>query len=118
MIRSFLPTIVAAISVAFVTAAPAAAQNAPDRYETRIAYADLDLSRNAGADALVDRIENAARQTCGDTSGRMSFAQHRRVRACNAAFMQRAVANAQSATVEQRYAARGGRVATITVAAR
>lgn len=46
-------------------ATAAAAQTAPDYRSTVIRYSDLDLSRPAGANAMISRIRRAADVVCG-----------------------------------------------------
>jgi len=104
-----------AAAACMAIAAPAAAE---DRYQTRVAYGDLNLAANAGADAFLNRMRSAARATCGDERGRMSLRAHRRARACNTAFVQEGVIELGSPLVSQRYLQRGGRLPDIAVAAR
>ena len=78
-------------------AAPAAAEvhpasGNPDALETTVNYADLDLSRPAGADVMIARVRRAARSVCGQeiTGDRREIRRnHACVReAMNGAFMQ------------------------------
>jgi UrcA family protein len=101
-----------AIAVGFAGAASPAF--ADERYQVRIAYGDLDLSTQDGADAMLDRIRDAARDTCD--LGRSVDVQPR-VRACVEDFTQIALAELNHASVTQRFFARRGEGA-VTVAAR
>lgn len=62
-------------------AAPAVAGVHPmkgddERLQTSVSYADLDLSRPAGADVMIARIRRAAQAVCGQEL----FAEHDRAR--------------------------------------
>ena len=53
-LRISIITLAAAATLAF--AAPAAAETRGERFQTRISYADLDLSDTVGADVMIDRL--------------------------------------------------------------
>ena len=105
-----------AAALSFALAAPAAAAPTGERFEARIAYADLDLSNDAGADAIINRLRQGAARTCGERLGRMSLGEHRRVAACSSAFVQKGVARLENPVVARRYLERGGRLPAVTVA--
>ena len=107
--------LMAAAAMSIALAAPAAAQTR-DRFASRIAYADLNLTGTAGADAMLGRIRSAAAEACGDRMGRMTLSEHRRIRACSNAFAQKAVIRLENPVVAQRYLERGGRLPAVTVA--
>lgn len=117
MQRSILTAITAALAFAAMAAAPAAAAET-ERFEARIAYADLDLTSQSGADALLNRIRAEARQACDVSTGRMSLRQYRMQRECVRNFQARAVSEIGDAYVTQRFAERGGRAQAVIVAAR
>jgi UrcA family protein len=62
MFRTFLAT---AAILCMISAAPAARADQAERNIFRVAYADLDLSREAGVRSLFKRIEWASRRVCG-----------------------------------------------------
>jgi UrcA family protein len=105
-----------AAALTFAMAAPASAKTPAARYHASIAYADLNLDNTAGADAMIDRLRGAARETCGERSGPMTVAEHQRIRACSAAFVQRGVVRLENPAVAQRFIERGGRLPAVTVA--
>lgn len=111
-----LTMLMAAAALSLALATPAAAQTTEDRFQTRIAYADLDLSGAAGADAMLNRIRAAASDACGDRMGRMTLREHRRIAACSAAFQQKAVVRLDNAAVARRFLERGGRLPAVMVA--
>jgi UrcA family protein len=111
-----LSIIIIAAAASLMFAAPAAAQIQGDRYRSEIAYADLDLASAAGADAMIDRLNSAAREACDARMGRMSIAEHRNIRACSTTFVQKGVVRLSNASVSQRYIERGGRLPAVTVA--
>ena len=62
MTRTF---VAAALAAAALLATPATAQQ-PTQFLTFVNHADLDLATDAGERALARRLQQAARQTCGD----------------------------------------------------
>ena len=85
--RTGAPSAAVAVAAALIgsglLALPAIAETGPSA-GVRVAYADLDLSREAGAQALLKRIRSAAREACGPepvVSGLMPRAGHQH-RAC------------------------------------
>ena len=107
------------ISLAAVTvlsafaAAPAAV--AQDRYEVRIVFGDLDLTTQDGADRMLERIEDAARDVC--ETGRGLFGAHLEERACVSDFTRRALSELNRAAPQRAYA-RNEPSAAITAASR
>ena len=113
-LRISIITLAAAATFAF--AAPAAAQTPGERFQTRISYADLDLADASGADAMINRLRQAARQECGWRAGPMSLDQRRRTTACSSAFVQKGVIRLENPAVARRFVERGGRLPAVTVA--
>ncbi len=113
-LRISIITLAAALS--FALAAPAAAEAPGDRFQTRIAYADLNLGGADGADAMINRLRQAASEACGARMGRMTLSEHRRIAACSAAFVQKGVVRLENPVVARRYLERGGRLPAVTVA--
>ena len=111
--KSQLTSIVLAVALSAAVATPAYADNG--RYAARIAYSDLDLNGAAGADAVLNRLESAAAETCGDRMGQMNLREHRQIRACTARFTQKGVMRIGNAFVAQRYLERGGRLPNVIV---
>jgi UrcA family protein len=59
----------AMLALAFSTTATAEVRPAienPELRQTSVGYADLDLSRPAGADVMIGRVRRAARAVCRD----------------------------------------------------
>jgi UrcA family protein len=104
----------AAFALAAMASAPAAAETR-ERFATRVSYADLNLGSRAGADAMLNRIEWAAREGCEARSGRMSLGDLAFQRACVRGSMDRAVTYLGNPLVTARYIERGGRTGTITI---
>lgn len=63
-IRLVLPALALAI------AGPAAAETTAQPFTVEVAYGDLDLTKDAGRDALDRRLARAARQICGSRPAR------------------------------------------------
>ena len=59
-------------------AAPATAETR----EQRVSYADLDVSSDAGADALLRRVRRAAEHVCGYRSAQRFLRERAEARAC------------------------------------
>lgn len=81
-------------------ASPAFAQDADTRV---VRYADLDLNRAAGADALIGRISRAARSVCGDHTGRQPLQEMRPINTCRAVAMEDAIEDVNNPVVTARY---------------
>lgn len=102
----------AAFAFAAMASTPAAAQ---ERFANPVSYADLNLDNRAGADAMLNRIESAARQGCQARSGRMTLIDRAVQRSCVAGSMDGAVTYLGHPVVTARYIQRGGRTGTITI---
>lgn len=83
--------VVAAVFFAAAAIAPAAQAR-----ETRISYADLNLSSQAGAQAFEARVRHAARRVCGDGVGRVSLREATQIHACKRDFIDRAMTRVAS----------------------
>jgi UrcA family protein len=73
-------------------ARPASSQttlNEPAKVVVR--YGDLNLSSDAGAEVLLRRLEQAARQVCGDPRERRPLAEISVILRCNAQSLERAI---------------------------
>ena len=68
-----------------------------------VRYADLDLTTNAGAAALLRRIKAAAKQVCGDPFDFGNLAQKARVRRCHSEAVARAVSGVQATKLTELY---------------
>jgi len=97
-----------------IAAAPAAARGDPERLQTTINYSDLDLSRPAGAAAMLARIKRAAATVCGERSVPGQLTTSRRFHACMKQTMDAAVKQVNAPLVTARYAGptRSTRLAT------
>jgi len=115
MHRSILFSIAAAATLAVSTQSAAE----PMRAEARVAFADLNLASEAGAEALLARINVAARAVCGDRAGPMPLAERRAVRACMNEAVGQAVASIESPSLAYAHARGSNRDATLVrIAAR
>jgi UrcA family protein len=94
-------------SATLALAAPAveAADGAPT---LTVRYADLDLSRPAGAEAMYERLSEAASRVCGPREARVPKEQLER-RICREQAIARAVAQIDNAPFTAWYAAKLGR---------
>jgi UrcA family protein len=85
MARPFVCATLLALSGFAVPSLADADSDRVGRHEVRaqlVKYGDLSLDSAAGADALVRRIETAARDVCGDRPGPRGLTEHRFVRQC------------------------------------
>lgn len=107
--------ILLALATAALCGFAAAPAVADEPYRVRIAYGDLNLSTQAGADHMSARIRRAARDTCemGGATLSVRIAQ----RACIDDFTRRAFAELDSAMPQRAYA-RSERTAETVVASR
>jgi UrcA family protein len=87
--RTFLAT---AAILCMISAAPAARADQAERNTLRVAYADLDLSREAGARSLFKRIALASRQVCGTRPSPKLIEANARYQACYRDSLSQAVA--------------------------
>lgn len=102
-----LMCVLAAAAFSLSAMAPAAAaelQRAPQR----VAYADLDLNDQRGAEALLGRIEFAARAQCGDRHGQMTLAERNAIRRCMNAKVERGVEQINNVNLSALYSGRRG----------
>jgi UrcA family protein len=93
MFRTFIAT--AAVLGALVTA-PAAIAEPTISSTVRVSYADLDLSREAGARVLLDRIEAASQKVCGPRPSPRNLKINIHYRACYRDAVSQAVAAVES----------------------
>lgn len=86
----------------------AAAEQATEVATRRVSYADLDLTRNAGAAALYSRIHFAARQVCEPVSVAWTWKVLDPARRCIEAAITRAVADVNAPELTGYYLAKTG----------
>ncbi len=103
MSRSLHLAIATAIGLAF--AAPAFAQSQPE--ERVVTYGDPNLNSAAGADALINRIDNAAEQVCGVNDGRTNVRQSQINRSCEREATDNGVYDTNNRVVIARYEGSG-----------
>lgn len=77
-----------------------------DVLSTTVPYGDLDLSRTAGADLMLNRIAQAARYVCGEAPRPGDLAKRKRHRACLATATDSAVAKLDAPVVTARHQGR------------
>lgn len=104
------PPIMLAIAAAFAALAtsPVAAANEAPRANVR--YGDLDLSGDAGANAMLRRINLAAAHVCGARSGPMPLSERIRTRQCQRAEAEAALEDVGNPALSARYYNQRGRV--------
>lgn len=76
---------VSALSLGIAAPDAIAGDHAGSRFDppsVTVSYADLDLNKPAGAEALYSRIEGAARFVCGGRANRRDLARYRHYRQC------------------------------------
>lgn len=101
--------IVAAVALAGLAASPANA--APtDEARASVRYADLNLDGDAGAAAMLRRINLAAKDVCGARTGPMPLTERIRTRRCVRAEAEAAVADVGNANLSAYYYNRRARV--------
>lgn len=71
-----------------------------------VQFADLDLSKTAGAATLFSRIKGAAQEVCGDQRGGMTLRDHERHAACMKLAVSDAVASVDEPMLTQYVASR------------
>ncbi len=105
--RSFLgrSLAVAVLGVAALAATPARAAEVPTHV---VSFADLDVSRPAGAERLVGRLQAAAVAVCGHASSQ-DYRAKLRIQLCREQAVARAVADVKDPAFSSWYAARMGR---------
>ena len=72
--------------------------------EATVSYSDLDLSRTAGADALIVRLSRVATTVCGDRPNPADMDAYGRYRACKTRTMDAAIRKVNAPLVTARYA--------------
>jgi UrcA family protein len=85
---------IAAVAVAALIPVATALADVPDGRaapQALVKYADLDLTSDAGAAALLRRIEAAARQVCGDPRELQPLVRSVPIRQCNTHAIEHAV---------------------------
>jgi UrcA family protein len=112
----FLLAAACGLAFAAMAATPALARTEA-RFAAPASAADLNLGAAAGADALLNRIESAAREGCGHSYGRMELREYFVRRQCVRGAMDRAVTRLGNRLVTQRYIERGGRPGSVVIAA-
>ncbi len=100
----------AAATLALLACAPAFAADVSPETRIVVSYADLDISRRAGAEALVVRLRQAAKQVCGEAPNISDLRSDVRYRACLKASMTRAIASVAQPVVTQAYENKFGNV--------
>ena len=96
-------------------ATPAAAQSNPGLPAIVVKFNDLDLTRPAGADVLIARIEHAANQVCGSDNGARSLTEVALHRDCMKQTMAAAIRSVNAPLVTARF---GGAPANPELAAK
>jgi UrcA family protein len=84
---------------------------APVAKQVVVNYSDLDLSRPAGASALITRMRAAAAQACGPAPDIRDLVMSQFYRQCVAEAVDRSVASVNSPMVTEVYSGRSTRVA-------
>ncbi|MGE0740550.1 MAG: UrcA family protein [Hyphomonadaceae bacterium] len=87
-------------ALAFAAASPALAQNHESRVVT---YGELDLQSDEGADTLIRRIENAARDVCNDDTSTRPISVEDQIDACRVETTQEGIRNVANNHVTGRY---------------
>lgn len=106
MTRTFQTLSVAALVLAAVALPATAAETR--RAAVEVTYADLNLSSEEGAAALIRRLDQAAKQVCGVDYRQRGFLR-RTQRACHDQTLTKAIANVDAPMVTQMYAGEQGR---------
>jgi len=79
----------------------------PETRSLEVSYADLDLTKEAGAERLYLRIRSAARSVCG-TPGLQQIINVSRIRQCAEDATARAIAQVNSPALTRYYEEKGG----------
>ncbi len=109
-----MKSIILNASFAFFIAASATAHAQPGQItkpQVTVSYADLDLSREAGARVMLDRLESAASHVCGGWPDMHILNQIVRYHACTRQAMDDAIARLDSPKVSALYGVPAERVA-------
>lgn len=75
----------------------------PAQKQIAVNYADLDISRRAGAEILITRMRGAAAQVCGPAPDARDLVLYPLYRACLAETLARGVASVNSPMVTELY---------------
>ena len=106
-----MKTLMILTAIAAVTAAPApalagerSAYSDTVTMHLTVSFSDLDISRAAGADALISRLRNASRKVCGDFPNLADTDATRRHKRCMVQATDAAVKQVNAPLVTARYA--------------
>ena len=91
---------VCASALFLACAAPAFAQERESRV---VSYADLNLNHPAGADRMINRIERASDDVCGERTGPAPVVVRQNIRECTYETADNAVADLDHPIVTSRY---------------
>ena len=80
------------VATTLAAAAPVAAQSPDDTVSVSVRYGDLDISRPAGAEIMLRRIENAAVEVCGGEPDQRDLGQRALFEKCRVSTIDRSVA--------------------------
>jgi UrcA family protein len=69
----------------------------------KVSFADLDLNKTAGVDALYKRIQRAARMVCRDSTSPFDIGRARKFRKCYEAAIDTAVTDVRSPLLTARH---------------
>jgi UrcA family protein len=105
----------AALIMSAFAAAPASAATTWGAQSETVSYGDLNLNSEAGAHAMLGRIDHAARTACFDRSGAMPLTARRAINACRTEAMTNAVDTLNAPRVSAMYY---GREPAIIIASR
>lgn len=107
--KSILTALAASAALGLAGAHPASAQ---ETVSVKVSYGDLDLGKEAGAKAMLQRIRHAARTICGEPTGGLNA--HFQYWSCFKSTTDRAVATFGNPMVTAMNS--GGRPAAIQLA--
>ena len=88
---------------AFFMGAAAVPAMAQDVRQEVVFIGDVDQGSDAGADVIIDRIQDAARDVCGTQGGAMPIPQRNDIRDCRAEATQTAIDDLNNGLVTARY---------------
>lgn len=95
---------IAIAAFAAAAVAPIAFAEKPVTRSAEVAYSDLDLSRDAGVQTLLKRIESASKRVCGKRPTSVRFGQMEAFNGCRANAQSEAVRRINNPTVSIAYA--------------
>ena len=81
----------AVTAVTLVGAAPVAAQSVADTVSVSVRYGDLDISKSAGAEIMLRRIDRAAVQICGGKPDQRLLGERAAFEKCRVSTIDRSV---------------------------